>query len=180
MCIYTCMYIYTYINIYIYSLEHHCAYTLHFPNRISQEVKLTGASSTAALASNLLTHFWGHKVWHRVHWDNSETAIGRGREEGLIQVTRLQVRVRLCCQKLATKDKHTHRSREGVRHPALKTLGKEAFTLRVKEAGNKSCHTYMKWKSVDVYGLKSAYVLPLHSSTADTRKQSSTRFFGCP
>lgn len=57
MCIYTCMYIYTYINIYIYSLEHHCAYTLHFPNRISQEVKLTGASSTAALASNLLTHF---------------------------------------------------------------------------------------------------------------------------
>ena len=76
---------------------------------------LTGVSSTATLASYLLTHFWGQ----RVHWDSSKeadllvwtlvpagkTAIVRGRGEGLIRVTRLKVniRVRLCPQKLAEK-----------------------------------------------------------------------------
>lgn len=196
-CVHMCVYIdiHTYINIHIYSMEHHCAYTLHFPNRISQEVKFTGASSAATSASDLLTHFCGHKVWHRVHWDNiktaeklsvwtpvpaGQTAKGRGRGEGLIQVARPKVRVCLCTQKLAAKGRHTHRSQEGVRHPALKMLGKEAFTLRVKGAGNKSCHTYVKWKSVDVHSLKPGYVLPWHSSIVDTRKHSSTRFFGCP
>lgn len=76
--------------------------------------------------------------------------MGSGRGEGLTQVTRLNVNVRVCpCpQKLAAKDTHTQvrRGREAscLGNAALKTPGKEAFTLQVKGAGNKSCHVYTK------------------------------------
>lgn len=98
-----------------------------------------------------------------MRWDNSKkaeellvwtavptgyTATGRGRRERLAQVTRLKgdIRVCLCPQKLAAKHTQVQRGREEscFGNTALKTLGKEAFALQVKGAGNKSCHVYTK------------------------------------
>lgn len=108
-----------------------------------------------------------------------KTALGRGMWEGWIQITRLQVTFSACAPETVSRGHaHTQLARRCEAAYIKKTLGK-VFLLeknQVKGAGNKSCHVYMKWRSVDVYDLNTGYVLLWHSTITDTRKQSSTRF----
>lgn len=129
-----------YIHVYMYTHTHtYLAWKATvFKHRIfhteSAKKWLTGASSITSLASNLFSHFWGH----RVHWDDSKVAEElhvlapgycwqnssrqrhvRGMDPDHQAPGDIRVPVP---QKLSAEDMHAHRLQEGVRQPTLKKL----------------------------------------------------------